>query len=82
MHSAWRKFWKFDIMVVRVVMGLPRCCCNGTFFSTRFLVNEVVRIIDMGVHRLSPLADRYDLVCLRNPVACGETTSEVKYKLV
>ena len=73
MHSAWRKFWKFDIMVVRVMMGLH-------FFSTRFLINEVARIIDMGVHRLSPLADRYDLVCLRNPVVCGEMTSEIRRK--
>ena len=78
MHSAWRKFWKFDIIVVRVVMGLPCCCYNGAFFSTRFLTNEVIRIIDMRVHRLSPLADRYDLVCLRNLVVCGKMTGEVR----
>jgi len=37
----------------------------------------------MGVHRLSPLAARYDLVCLRNPVVCGEMASEiVENKLV
>ena len=64
-----------------MVMVCPAVVTMETF-STRFVVNEVVRIIDMGVHRLSPLADRYDLVCLRNPVACGETTSEVEYKLV
>ena len=82
MHSAWRKFWKFDIMVVRVMMGLPCCCYNGALFFHSFS-NEVVRIIDVGVHRLSPLADRYDLVCLQNLVVCGEMTSEiVENKLV
>jgi len=42
-----------------------------------FSNNKVIRIIDMGVHRLSPLAERCDLVYLRNPIVCGEMTSEV-----